>query len=378
MGGCMALSIIKRKTRGSRGALLVHGFSGNRFGLGVLAQRLATCGYFCLSIDLPSHYLHLSKFTMGELSETITDAILLMGGRFGSRSITIIGHSMGAVGTLFSHAGYNLSIEKSLYSIWEQLCALIEKQAVFIRKNDKDKVVQVQDQIDLLYGALKKQVLTALQKGVQVYSLVGSLVLLAPPVNCKSAIPGLSILSWFGHKWLKRTLEMFLHKPAVAQIYKEGNSIGYVPENKDEYFYWQFFKTRGSVEFLDYFLHMKEPIDYLTLVEQLAKFRRKDQGAGFFEYYHTKYLLSKPKLFIYGMRDLYLKPFLPFAKSRLEKFYQSCGNAEIHHGGFSHVMLNNPKQQFATVVLKNDRVPELILEFLNRSPLLQPRSSTIL
>ena len=50
----------KKGIRPSRGILLVHGFSGNRYGMGVLAERLAEYGFFCLSIDLPSHFLNLT------------------------------------------------------------------------------------------------------------------------------------------------------------------------------------------------------------------------------------------------------------------------------------------------------------------------------
>ena len=111
---------------------------------------------------------------------------------------------------------------------------------------------------------------------------------------------------------------------------------------------------------------MKEPKDYMELIEDLAKFKEQENKINFFEYYQKKYLLAKPKIFIYGKRDLYLKPFLPFSRGRLEKFYESCGNAEIHYGNFSHVMMNDPKQQLAIIALKSDKVTKLIIQFLDK------------
>ncbi len=355
----------KKGTRPSRGILLVHGFSGNRYGMSVLAERLAELGFFCLSIDLPSHFLNITRFTLGELSETITEGVLLIKNHFNIGRMAVIGHSIGAVGALFSNAGYNVAIEKNIYSIWEKIRTIIVDEAkLIIKSKDRNKIMELSNKIDSLYTGLKQLILYSLKKGIQEHSNVTCYVFLAPPTNCKSVIPALSLLKKLKHRTAKIVFENMYHKPAVKQIYKEGNLSGYVPENKKEYIYWQFFKTKDSAGFLDYFLNMKEPIDFLTLVEQVIKLRHKDDMISFFEYYQKKYLLSKPKLFIYGTGDFYLKPFIPSVKRRLENFYESCGNAEIHHGAFSHVMMNNPRQQLAAVAVKNDKVTEMIIRFL--------------
>lgn len=358
----------KKGIRYSRGILLVHAFTLNRHGMGVLAERLAEYGFFCLSIDLPSHFLNLTKFTFGELTETITEGVLLIKNHFGIRRVAVIGHSIGAIGSLFSNAGYNIDIEKNLYSIWEKLREMIYNQAILMKKDkDSSEIIALNAKIDSSYTKLKELILYSLKKGIQEHSNVACYILLALPVNVKGAIPAMSILKKLSHRWVKKVFENVWHNRLVKQFYKEGNPVGYTPENKEEYFYWGFFKTKDTSEFLNFFLNMKEPIDFLTLIEQLIKFKHKDKMVSFFEYYQKKYLLLKPKMFIYGTKDLFLKPFLPFRKKRLERFYESCGNAEIHHGAFSHVMTNNPKQRFAAVVLKNDKVTELIIRFLDRN-----------
>jgi hypothetical protein len=354
----------KDKINYKKGILLVHGMSGNRYGLGVLAERLADYGYFCVSIDLPSHYQNKSEFTLGELSDTITEGIQFIKNKGISR-VGVIGHSIGAVGTIFSNVGYTRIIEKEVFSIWNNMRLLMDNALRNI-ENNPHLLMEAREKIDLLYIQMKQIILNSLKNKIQSKSDMDCLILLAPPLNCKSAIPALSLLNKLSHKWKKIIFETLFHKPAVKQTIKEGNPADFHFENKKENLYWQFFKTSKSEEFLNYFLNMKEPKDYMELIEDLAKFKEQENKINFFEYYQKKYLFSKPKLFIYGNKDLYLKPFLPFARKRLEQFYENCGNAEIHYGNFTHVMMNNPNQQLAIIAVKNDKVTELIIKFLDK------------
>lgn len=357
----------KKGTKPVKGVLLIHGISGNRHGMAILGQRLASYGFFCLAIDLPTHFVNTTNFSVGELSETITEGVLLLKNTFSMKRVAVVGHSIGAIGALFSSAGYTIKIEKALYTLWQTLVELLEKQAKLIQAKGPEakEVLQINTQIEALYTQLKQLILESLKKGMQEHAEVPCYILLAPPLNCKSAIPGMSILRQLPQKWAKTIFEAIFHKPAVKQIYKEGNPVGYVPEDKEGYVYWQFFKIPDSKEFLTYFMSMKEPADFLTLVEQIVKFRHKDNMVSFFQYYQKKYLLAKPKLFIYGSGDLYLKPFLPFQKKRIEQFYESCGNAEIYHGNFTHIMMDNPSQQMTAIAFKNEEVTKRIIQFLD-------------
>jgi len=358
----------KNGTKPVRGILLVHGFSRNRYSMSILAKRLAEYGFFCLSIDMPEHFLNSTTFSMGELSETITEGVLFIKKNFGIDRISIIGHSVGAVGCLFSNAGYNIQIENNIFSMWEKLSTLIDKEEKLISAdiNSKD-LITLNSEIELQYTKLKELILISLKKGIQEHANVSCYIFLAPPGNVKKSIPALSLLNKLNHKWKKGIFEKLLHDPQVKRIYNEGNVVGYVPENKKEYIYWQFFKIKDSSEFMEYMLNVKEPKDFLTVVEDLARFRHKDDKINFFEYYQKKYLLAKPKLFIYGKRDLFLRPFMPFASQKLEKFYESCGNAKIYYEDLSHIMMNNPKQHYSSLALDNDEVTGLIIAFLDNN-----------
>jgi hypothetical protein len=110
---------------------------------------------------------------------------------------------------------------------------------------------------------------------------------------------------------------------------------------------------------------MKTPTDYLSLIETIVNFRNKDDKTGLFRYYLNKYILNTPKLFVYGNTDLLLRPF--FNRKALEKHYESCGNAEIYHGNFSHFMNENPHEHIRFMAIKNAGVTERIVKFLNRN-----------
>jgi len=58
---------------------------------------------------------------------------------------------------------------------------------------------------------------------------------------------------------------------------------------------------------------------------------------------------------------------MPFMKDKLETFYSSCGNAEIHHGVYSHLLMENPNQHVGFMAVKDNHVTELILRFLDNN-----------
>ena len=358
----------KQGVNRSRGVLLAGGISGNRYGLGVLAQRLADLGYFCLSIDLPSHYKNPNNFTVGELSEEITEAIRLMRDSYGVKRIAVVGHSLGAIGFLFSSAGYNKLIERNLPIIWNQIVRLVETESKLIKRRNKNpkEISRNVEEIERLYVDLKRLVLNSLKNGIRSTSVVTSYVLMAPPKSMKSIFPMVKLMRTVSEKATAKLMKEFVHKPAVKQIYKEGNIVDYQPSS-DKNLKWQFFKAHDTSEFFDYFLNVTEAPDFLKLIENLSRFRTSEGKVSFFKYYQKKYILSKPKLFIYGTRDFFLRTFSPFGRRGIERFYESCGNAEIFRGNFSHLIMEDPKQQLASVGVTNQAVTKKIIKFLRNT-----------
>lgn len=364
---------VRKEGHIGKGILLIHGQSGNRYGLSLLANQLAVSGYFCLSIDLPSHYKNPNPLRVSVVSETILEAVALLQQRYGLQHIGIVGHSLGAVGALFASAGYTAALEESLYTIGDDLCTLLEEENNMLSSNseslhtDNDaRISELHENIDKTYQSLKELIFNAMKNGLTMRMNVRCYVLLAPPRNIKSAYPGLAILRRLNRKWIKKIAEQAIHKPAVKFIEKEGNLVKYDPEEDPAYVNMQFFKTKEVYEFLEYIMAVKEPVDFLSLLEYITNLKRKEDKTNLIQYYYEKYIGGTPKLFIYGRYDMLLRPFLPFEKGRLEKMYRSCGNAEIYYGSFSHVMVEKPRQQLASVAVRNDAVLNRVTKHLDR------------
>jgi len=356
----------KKNTSPKKGVVLIHGMMGNRHVLATLAKRLAEGGFLCLSIDLPHHYKNPLPLTLGNLSEEITESVKFIKYNYGVNKVAIIGHSLGAIGALFSCFGYNNEIEKSIYQFWEALLRLVEYESVLAEKKDFKTLSEVINKAEEVYDKMKLVILYSLKKRISEGVDVGCYILLSPPSNIKISIPGMSLLRNVEHKKLKPMFEFFLHKHQVRMTLKEGNLTKYVPEKDQEYFNWLFFKTKDIHSFMEYMSKLNEPFDFITLIEKLIKLKHVDQKVGFFEYYYNKYFLSKPKLFVYGMRDLTLMPFLPWKRNRLENFYKGCGNAQIIRGSFSHSILENEKQQVSSIAMDNSGITEMIMMYLDK------------
>ena len=364
----------------NKAVLMVPGISGNRYSIGFhLGKKLARYGYFCLAIDLPSHYKNENKLTLGEISQEIQEAIYLIRNKYNIHRISVLGYSLGATAALFSMCGYNKKIENTLYSLWNEMqkemlnLENISKSIFFknksLNKHSEEKIESLlKEQIDKIentYTKIKQIILETLKENIQNNMSVCCYIFLAPPPNVKGAIPFLPLLKKQKFKTIKKVIDVFLHKPLLKEIHKEGNKTKYIEENKEDYIYWQFFKTKDVYEFLDYLLNLKEPADFLKLIEDLINFKHKDDKISFFEYYQKKYIYLKPKLFIYGNKDLFLKSFLPFSKRRIESFYYSFRNALIARTNLSHVMMKNKWQVNASASIENDEVAEIIMRFLD-------------
>ncbi len=372
----------------SKAVLLVHCLSTNRYAFGVLAERLVEYGILCLSIDLPSHYLNPNTFTLGEVSETITAGVLLIKKGLGIQRVAVIAHSIAAIGALFSNAGYNKEIEITLYGLWERIARLIAQQTAVVegasltsKQVTESRLQRLSLEIEEAYSQLKKVIFDSLAKGIREHSGVTCYIFLAAPLNLKNVIPGLrtfrvlpqQLRAVINSKPFKRMGEvLFLHHLSVWGGKKEGGQAEYKKEKEPDYsgyFHLYFFKTKEAYEFLKYFLTMKEPADFFKLIQDIMRFKHRDDKVSFFEYYMKKYLLPKPKLFIYGKRDIFLRPFLFSNRERLERFYNSWGepdNIKIYYGQFSHIMMPNPKQQTGFLTIKDEAVTEQIMMFLDK------------
>jgi pimeloyl-ACP methyl ester carboxylesterase len=297
-------------------------------------ERLAAYGFFCLSIDLPRHNLNPTPFTLGDISDTINDGLFHLKHTFGMQRVAVVGHSMGAAGTLFAMGAYTRQVEEALGVEWERLRKLAEQGAAMSKGASYHDDLSLQ--LDLTYRRIKSIIYSALSERIRRGIDPECYVMVAPPRDLKRAIPGLTLL-----------------RPGISRF--PDNIIKIGP-----------FKEPDTNEFLKYFLNMKESGDYISLLEILGNYTSSDQKTNFFRYYLERYIRGKPKMFLYGRWDQLLRPFMPSENGRLERYYQSFGNAEVVYGNWDHWLMKRRIFAIPEQGMQDDRVTEIIIRFLDR------------
>lgn len=366
------------------GIVLSHGISASRYNLLNLADVLSRLGYLVLAIDLPKHNVNQGMdLTLGGIAELIRDSVIYLRKVHGVRNVAVIGHSLGAVGNLLASAGYTSRTEREIYILWERIRRAIEKyesySKAYGRLRPGARNITLQDltrdkgfmgflnEIAAYYTRIKGIILESLKARDQrsPFYFVDCCVLLAMPAECKKAFVGSSLLKRLPNKWIKRIWETLMHESAIRLIMKEGNIFNYV-EDRTNALKWWYLKVENPSEFINYFTTVKEPADFISLMGILSKFSHKDGKVSFIDYYLKKYVLSIPKLFIYGKWDLLLRPFMPGSRKKLEEVYRAYGNSNIIQGNYSHILVRKPFQQGATVAVTSDVVLQNIIHFLNK------------
>jgi patatin-like phospholipase/acyl hydrolase len=253
------------------------------------------------------------------------------------KQVGVIGHSVGGVGTLFSMAGYTHSIEENLLDICHHQIVCLMALGRSLKKKSKPEIITaLTKQLDLNFDNIQKLIIRATKVSMSEEAKVSCYILLAPPMNCKKAIQLVKPLNLLPHNISKPIFEHFVHKPLVQQNEDRGNPLKYTENNLPDHAHWLCFKTENSRKFLEYFMNMEEPNDYLAIIEVLASLDRDSEQQQYFKEYVNNFLKGKPKLFIYGKKDYFLLPFIPFRNNLIQKFYKSFGNAKISYGSFGH------------------------------------------
>ncbi|MBI2141589.1 hypothetical protein HYU16_04155 [Candidatus Woesearchaeota archaeon] len=357
---------IKQGTSPNRGVLMLPGVSGSRHALGVLGQHLADAGFFALSIDLPLHNNNLNdRLTFGETSEIITEAVLLMRRQYGMTGVVVLAHSTSALAALFSAMGYNVAVEESVYKLWEYIYSMLAYIQLIVAKFPTYNTTPLFENIEKAYGKIQTVVVTALKNGIASHTVIAGYILLAAPLHFKGAFPGICLLRPLPPLLRNRVFEtLIIHKRIEKKHYKEGHEYPYVREQNPEYARWWALKTQHLDKLLEYIQQVREPKDFLKLMEDFAS-GEQDEHTNFFRYCQ-KFLERKPKLFIYGKWDFYLRPFIPGKRKQIEQFYRSCTNAEIYYGDYSHIMRERAAHQVSTIGVTNPEVTERIMLFLDQ------------
>ncbi len=367
------------------GIVLTHGISASRYNLLNLADVLSRLGYLVLAIDLPKHNINQEMdLTLGNIAELIRDSVIYLRRIRGLKNVAVIGHSLGSVGTLLAGAGYTSKVEREIYILWERIRQSIERYEKYSKAYGRLRPgvenITLQDlardegfmnflnEIAAYYTKIKEIVLESLKSRDQLapFDFVDCCVLLSMPSECKDAFTGASLLKRLPNKKIKKVWETLMHNPQIKLVMKEGNIFNYV-DKKTNATKWWYLRIENPIEFISYFTSLKEPTDFISLMNILSHFSHKDGKTSFIDYYLKKYILATPKLFIYGKWDLLLRPFMPGSRKKLEEVYRAYGNVNIIRGNYSHILMRKPFQQVGVVIGTSDVVLQNIINFLNKN-----------
>jgi esterase/lipase len=357
----------KNKPTPNRGIVLVHGAFGTKESLLTLAKRLASQDFIVFTIDLASHGENTSKFRLGVISEQILLAVRFLRSK-GIKNVGVVGHSLGALCTLFAIGGYNSTIENQFFGISANILKLygeLEKNSKGIDKKNPLKSSQlyekssiILDQLSKEYIKLKKLILSGLRTAYESESKIDSAVMLAPPKTVQFFLPKYvsSVLklvpSFLRQKTAKQLSNLFFYKKFNKD--KEGFTIpDYVIEGIKE-------KGKARVmggdvtnmrESFDYVQNVKNPFDFMEAIKEIAKKSYSRDKVPHYINYYINLIKKTPKLYIYSIGDIeILKSFIPRRLTEmglnvgklkitdLESHYRDFGGQIIRMGNVNHTL----------------------------------------
>jgi len=341
----------KTKPKPSRAVVLVHGVYQSKETFLTLGKRLASLDFWVYSIDFTSHGESREKFHLGRSCEHVQTAVRYFKLN-GIKNVGVIGHSLGAVTALFAICGYNVKVENEFYEIEAKISKLLDylleefKNNKFYTINRRNWLMS--KELSEYYTELKRLVLNALEVMYKGNSKIDAAVMLSAPITMQFIFPSfasrlLKGMSPKTHRKLGKFVDNFLNKKFIeqegpnAQLYKnvaKGNEVQMMSAVfADVYYTYNYAET------------VKNPYDYMNILNYLCE---KDKSnivdTRFFKYY--KNIIRKvPKLFIYGLKDQWLRPlgkkYYIFGKDNMPELEQ-------HYEDFS----SQEKDEFGKVVGK--------------------------
>lgn len=262
----------------NKAVIVLHGFLGDRGAMDLLCSRIAHQGYMACSFELPGHYLkeHMKpedEFRVGLTCEYIYHAVEFVRKRYNVKRVAVIGHSIGAVASLFSLGYYNREIEDKIYGLFDSYSSILEK----LRSDKSNPLI---DELESLYIQIKSLIFNALRWTRFEVGRIDAVIAISPPRKFQvdfSPSMARTILKF------KRLLGTRQKHPKTGKFaYKLGS-----------------FRTYEIEKFVEYVINVKNPLDYMNLIEFFSNLAERGR-MNLIKYYRIKYILDTPKLLLYG------------------------------------------------------------------------------
>ena len=362
----------KNKPKPNRAVVMMHGAFQSKEAFITLGKRLALLDFWVYSIDITSHGESREKVHLGRSCEYIEAAVRWFKLK-GISNVGIVGYSLGAVITLFYICGYNMRVENEFYKLvtrtTENLALVMENMKGLghdvkgLGHDALNNALAISED----YQNLKILVANAMKKRYEGLGRINAAVLLSAPLTIQFVFPVAA------SKIVKR-LPKFMHRGVGKGINTLFNKLARDQEGKNTLQYKPMAK-KGEVQVMsvvhsdvyytyNYAQTVKNPYDFINLVNYFSEGIEMDKEISFFKYYRN-IIRRTPKLFVYGLADKLLKPLKKNNMPELEAHYKDMGETEVvRYPNVRHRLSKEGKDH----QLEAGKLPKLtykILTFLN-------------
>ena len=318
-----------------------------------LIYRLVMEEYAVLVFNLPSQGSE-GNWRVGLMSTYIYKCVRYLRSRR-IKKVGVIGHSIGAVATVYALGGYNEQLEN--YTIEEvtkyiKAIKLISGEISRIGKEQLDIAKAIALLSDLYkgteaYDTFKQQILEGV-KATRFQDVspgnIGSIdcaVLLSTPESLQDA----KMLPKFCYSMSERNLQIFLNGLLMVDklcdfVLKRRPAVDFKSQSAFKDFkqlQLAALKIKRSEfpDFLKYINDVVNPFDFMSLLDYFSKY------SDFIRHYTQGLIKDVPKLFLYGKKDSINKPFIK--KGTLEKAYHTMigtSSKSISYEEIGHHMMH--------------------------------------
>ena len=362
----------QNRPRPNRGIVLVPGIMTDKRYLVTLGKRLVSQDYVVLSIDMTAHGESKERFRLGRNCEYIQQAVKWLRLN-GIKNIGAIGHSAGATSIIFALCGYNTKVENQFYI---SVTRVIERLNEVVKLSKQNKSGNIEKAIyegvlfSKEYRNLKEIVLNGFKNMFNGQSRINATVLLAAPLRFQISFPPwMSKVFKITPRLIVKGFGEYIFTKGWASIFKSPEGKKFHPYKLSSRFnevQLRHMIISDKNEFLNYVKTVKNPFDFINLINFLCdNVKNPDKDTGFFRYYRN-FIRKTPKLFIYGLKDKVIKTVRSEIRLELEKHYKDLGETETKmYPNLSHKM-NKEGQNFD---FESGKMPEMtykIVTFLNR------------
>ena len=323
------------------GIVVAHGFFITRKRIELFAKKLADLGYVVFTFDIPGHGEAKEGFNFGLLSEWILESAGYLRTNFGVERVGVIGHSTGGSGALFASCYYNRELETKLFDFLQESVILLKRFGLEGKKEFYEQFLQIYQKVkDLIADSLKKSRFN--------YGRIDCIVCLSPPHTLQSVSTPLGLFTIRG---------IISAVKAVKKMYPSF-------EIKN----LKAFHIDDTMEFANYLKNVKNPTDYINLINFFSDKKSTDQKQTLIRYYRDNFIRKIPKLLIYGTGDILLRLWTPWRRRQLEEAYMLGGNCRIVP---MERMVHSLSAEFlkpdSKDAIKSIKVGKVIIEFLSQN-----------